>query len=422
MAAFLPFETAPALGVAVSGGRDSLALTLLAADWVAAAGGRLVALTVDHRLRPDSASEAGCVGDWLAAQGIAHRTLAWHGPHPHSGIQAAARAARYRLLETYCAEHGILHLLLGHQREDQSETVRMRRIRQATGDGLAGMTALRETAHLRILRPLLAFPRARLAATLTARGQAWFDDPSNENPAYERSRVRAALADGALVPPAHDSAARRRASERAATAALARCVSLLPEGFARIDAAAFAACPAAVRRDVLAHCVITVGGKPYAPRGMRLDRLVDDLAADRLGRGRTLGGCRILPAAGSGGAAWLVVREAPRDATPAGLAPGGTIVWDGRFDVGAAASAPTGLSVAPLRRDGWRRIAGDLDAVQRARLPAPARPSLPAVWHDGRIVGVPVENFASKGRFSLRFSPLRALSDAGFVPTYEKTA
>src|ERR1700693_3737439 len=109
-----PFERAPRLAVAVSGGADSLALALFADAWARARGGRIAALTVDHRLRAASATEARQVGAWLAPRGIVHRTLAWEGPHPESDIQAAARAARYRLLEAWCEEQGILHLLTAH--------------------------------------------------------------------------------------------------------------------------------------------------------------------------------------------------------------------------------------------------------------------------------------------------------------------
>jgi len=400
MAPFAPFEARPALAVAVSGGRDSMALTLLVAGWAAACGGSLVALTVDHGLRPESAREARQVGDWLAARGIAHRVLRWPGPYPQSGVQAAARAARYRLLEDYCAAHGILHLLLGHQREDQLETIRMRRARNSGSDGLAGMTALRELAQVRLLRPLLAIPRACLTATLDRFGQDWIDDPSNENPAYERARLRTTPAPGAAPLP-ESAAAIRCAAEAAATRALARCVALFPTGYARLETAPFTALPGSLRRAVLARCVTSVGGKDYAPRGSRLDRLVGDLATGRLGRGRTLGGCRIVPAPGAGGAAWLVVREA--GAAPAVLAPGDSLHWDGRFRISAEAFAPTGLT-----------IEGGAGACDRTRVPAPARAGLPAI----RLAhGTPSAQpgGAQPDPVLLRFAPQRPLTDGGFV-------
>ena len=422
MAGFAPFETRPALAVAVSGGRDSMALTLLAAEWAMAAGGTLTALTVDHRLRPEATAEAARVGDWLAARGIAHRILTWRGPYPQAGVQAAARTARYHLLETFCRRHGILHLLLGHQREDQVETVLMRRARQSAGIGLAGMSALRETAHLRLLRPLLALSRARLTATLAVHGQSWIDDPSNESPVYERSRVRAAQR---LAPaPVSDDAGQagmRRNDDAATFRAAARCVALLPEGYARIDAAAFAALEPERRRAVLARCITTIGGKAYAPRGARLDRLVADLAAGRLGRGRTLGGCRVVvPATRSG--AWLVVRETGAVAGAVALTPGTGILWDGRFALDADAGFPAGLHVAALGRDGRRRIAADISAAAKARRPAPVWPVSAALWRGDEIYAVPGAGIGPRCGIRMRFCPTRPLSDAGFAVIDAKTA
>ena len=193
MAGFAPFEPAPTIAVATSGGADSLALVLLADAWSRACGGRVVALTVDHGLRPESADEARTVGGWLSSVGIEHIVLPWRCGAPTSGVQARARAARYKLLETWCVGAGVLHLLLGHQQDDQAETYLMRR-RRPRGYGLAGMAAIVERRGVRLLRPLLGVPRARIEAALRRRGQPWIEDPSNRDDRYERVRVRALAA------------------------------------------------------------------------------------------------------------------------------------------------------------------------------------------------------------------------------------
>src|SRR5580700_10131771 len=144
MAPFEPFEARPRLAVAVSGGADSMALALLAQRWAEARGGELTALTVDHRLREAAAGEAAQVGRWLGQRGITHRILVREDGHPRGGVQAAARDARYRLLESWCREAGVLHLLVGHHREDQAETLLLRLARGSGLDGLAGMAALAE--------------------------------------------------------------------------------------------------------------------------------------------------------------------------------------------------------------------------------------------------------------------------------------
>ncbi|MDY0242779.1 MAG: tRNA lysidine(34) synthetase TilS, partial [Rhodospirillaceae bacterium] len=177
-----PFERLPVVAVACSGGADSLALTILADAWARSRGGQAIALTVDHGLRADSAAEAATVGRWLAAREIPHHVLRWEGAKPGTGIQAAARRARYALLEDWCRQEGLLHLLLAHHRDDQAETLLMHLARGSGVDGLAGMAPITETRALRLLRPMLDAPHARLEATLAARGLVWVEDPSNRNP------------------------------------------------------------------------------------------------------------------------------------------------------------------------------------------------------------------------------------------------
>src|SRR5438445_7778340 len=141
MAPFGPFEASPVVAVAVSGGRDSLALALLAQDWTRARGGSVIGLVVDHGLRAEAAAEAAATLCVLSQQGIDGAILHWSGVKPSSGLQEAARVARYRLLRDECRRRGILHLLLGHHADDQAETVAMRAARRSGPDGLAGMAA-----------------------------------------------------------------------------------------------------------------------------------------------------------------------------------------------------------------------------------------------------------------------------------------
>src|SRR5579885_530585 len=190
LAAIGGFEPSPLVAVGVSGGPDSLALMILTDRWARRHGGTAWGLIVDHRLRPESASEAATVAGWLAARGIPHTVLAWEGEKPATGIQEAARAARYRLLTAWCAAQGCLHLLTAHHRDDQVETYLIRRRAGSGVDGLAGMPAVRELSQLRLVRPLLGVPKARLAAFLDVEGQPCVRDPSNINPAFERARLR----------------------------------------------------------------------------------------------------------------------------------------------------------------------------------------------------------------------------------------
>jgi tRNA(Ile)-lysidine synthase len=412
--AFAPFEPAPRLAVAVSGGADSMALTLLAQAWAEAHGGAVAALTVDHGLRPEAAAEAAQVGTWLAARGIEHRILTWHGPRPAHGIQAAAREARYRLLEEWCAEAGVLHLLLAHHREDQAETVLLRLARGSGLDGLAGMSATVERPACRVLRPLLPVPRARLVATLQAAGQGWIEDLSNHDRRFARARLRqrmAPLAEAGVAVEQLAAAAARLGRARAALEAevavlLARCAAVHPAGFARFDAAALAAAPAEVGLRALAALLLVVGGATYAPRGVRLERLHRRLH-EGLGGGTTLGGCRILPRRGG----VLVCREPAAMAAPVAAPAGSTVTWDGRFRLRLLAGAPAGLNL------GASGAAGP--EIETGRLPPPVRAVMPVLRDDKRDVKVsPVLGYGRSGLASagiLLFRPRRPLTGAGFT-------
>ncbi|HZB92116.1 MAG TPA: tRNA lysidine(34) synthetase TilS [Stellaceae bacterium] len=414
LARFAPFEPAPRLAVAVSGGADSMALTLLAWRWAEAAGGSLTALTVDHRLRAASADEAEQVARWLSARGIPHRTLRRDEAPPARGLQAAARAARYRLLEAWCAGQGVLHLLVAHNREDQAETLLLRLARGSGLDGLAGMPAVAEHRQCRVLRPLLDLPRARLEATLRGFGQPWIEDPSNRNPAYARVRVRQAqaqLAEAGLGPARLAATAARlgrarSALEAAVAALLAAAVLVHPEGFVRFDGAALRRAPAEIGLRALAVVLSMVGGGAYPPRLERLERLYRDLP-EALGGGRTLGGCRVLPQPEG----VLVCREAEAVAPPVAAPPGGVVYWDGRFSLYLPPEAPEGLRLGALG-------ATPLGAA-RGALPIAVRAGLPAIRQRETVVAVPALGYTREGvdsrGWNLLFRPTRPMSGAGFT-------
>jgi tRNA(Ile)-lysidine synthase len=274
MARLGPFEPAPHLAIAVSGGADSLALAVLAVDWLNRRGGRGTVLTVDHGLRAAGAAEARWVADAAARLGCGHRTLHWRRPPGRRATQASARDARYRLLEDAAADLGCLHLLVGHHGDDNARTIAMRRAR-AEGPGLAGMPAVRELDRVRLLRPLLAFPRARLRATAARPGRGWIEDPSNRDPRFERTRVTASA-----VAPAVEQ---RRALEIAAHAWLARHVRRAAGGALAFEAAAWDRAPRDVAAEVLARAVATVGATTPPPGRGRVVAAMRRLEAGRAG-------------------------------------------------------------------------------------------------------------------------------------------
>lgn len=420
MAGFAPFEPAPELAVAVSGGADSVALALLAHRWASDRGGRAVALTVDHRLRPEAAAEAAAVARWMAAHGILHHCLVRAGPPLHRDVQAAARAARYRLLEEWCRGAGILHLLTAHHREDQAETVLLRLARGSGLDGLAGMAALVERRQCRLLRPLLPVPRARLRAGLMAAGQDWIEDPSNADPAYVRSRLRrsmgvlesAGLTVERLAATASHLGRARAAVEAAAASLLARSVVLDPAGFARLDTGPIIQAPEEIALRALAALIATIAGSEFPPRLGRLANLYRSLP-NGLGGGRTLGGCRILVRR----ARMLVCRELAAVAPPVPAPPGEQVDWDGRFTIILPATAPAGLSVGALGEDAPHLAAAGFGAD----LPSVVRATLPALRDPAGVVAVPALGYARDAdrppnwRVTLYFKPTRPLARGRFT-------
>jgi tRNA(Ile)-lysidine synthase len=432
MAALGPFERAPIVAVAVSGGPDSLALVLLAARWARQVGGRAIALTVDHRLRAESTAEAAQVGRWLAARAIEHRVLTWQeGPAARggAGLQARARAARHGLLQAWCAEAGVLHLLLAQHLDDQAETFLLRLGRGSGVDGLGAMAPVSHARACRVLRPLLEIPKARLVATCHAVDQPFVDDPSNRAPRFARVRLRQALpalADDGLTARrlAATAAAMRRARaalDQATAELLVRVARPHPGGFCRLERAALTRAPRELALRGLAAVLGQVGGADYRPRLERLERLLDALADAAPRAARTLGGCRVLA---HGDTVW-VARESAAMAPPVALAADRPVSWDRRFVVYAAGPLPPGASVGGLGAAGLAALRAAQPAFGRPGLGRPAIPpiglhGLPAIRDLDGVLAVPHLHYCRRGhmtdtigRLSILLDPATALAGGG---------
>jgi len=199
-ALFRGLEDLPGLVLAVSGGPDSTALLVLAARWAKRLkrAPKLIAVTIDHGLRPEAAREAAVVKELARRLGVPHRTLRWRGKKPRAGLQEAARYARYALLAQIATRARFAHILTAHTLDDQAETVLFR---LARGSGLFGLTGMAHAAPLPLdgvreiflVRPLLHLPKARLIATLQAARIAYAEDPSNHDPRFTRARLRSLM-------------------------------------------------------------------------------------------------------------------------------------------------------------------------------------------------------------------------------------
>jgi tRNA(Ile)-lysidine synthase len=368
------------IGLAVSGGSDSMAMLHLMARAAPEAGWGVEAATVDHGLRAGSAAEAALVARTCAALGIPHATLRWRD-HPAGGnLMDAARRARYRLLADWARSRRIGDVAVAHTADDQAETLLIGLSRAAGLDGLAGMRPRWEEAGVRFHRPFLHQARAALRAYLQRRGLPWCDDPTNDNDRFARTRARRALA--ALAPLGISAETLAQSADHLA-AALAVVKQATEDAFARtghavagmieLDHDAYGDLHPEVARRMLVAALRWLSGAGYPPRGEALARAD---SAIRQGRDATLHGCRIRLRKRR----VHLVRE-PRAAGPS-VPPGQP--WDNRWHV--TGPFPEDAEIRALGARGLR-LCADWRATG---LPRDALIVTPAVWRGDALVAAPI--------------------------------
>ena len=361
------------LGVAVSGGGDSIALLHLLHAW---GGAPLRVVTVDHGLRAESAGEAQGVAEACAALGVPHDILAWEGWDGRGNLPARSRAARYALMRDWALRHGLSGLALGHTSEDQAETVLMRLARRAGLDGLSGMAARRDIGEVTLHRPLLAARRADLRAYLRGLDVQWVDDPSNTDGAYRRVQARRAL--DALAPlgltvealcdvAGHLAEARETLVQIAAAEADGMCRFV--KGDVLIDPERLSLQRPYMARRILEAVLRWVTGAEYGPRGSETTRALEQSAA---GESFTLAGCRITISRDE----MRVTREY---AAAARALPSQGGIWDNRWVVTRAPEGAEWRALGPKGRKlmlDWRS----------SGLPVASIEASPALWRGEELV------------------------------------
>ncbi len=266
--------------LAVSGGADSLALCLALRDYLTPHGGDVIAVSVDHGLRSDSAKECEQVGKWLSAYEIEHHILRLSNL-PESNLQAAARTARYNVLADFCRERDILYLATGHHQDDVAETLTYRKEQGASDWAMAGIPHLSLWQDLLVIRPLLQVTKQDCIDYLHNHNQPWIEDASNCNPIYDRNRIRQRLAarkDYAVyrkecVEQARQTALRRRREELALNTWLARHAIFRGDRL-MLPVSAFKALEAPAQLRVLKVTLRYVRGQDTVPRSHKLTQLV----------------------------------------------------------------------------------------------------------------------------------------------------
>jgi tRNA(Ile)-lysidine synthase len=290
----LPYLPDP-LGVAVSGGGDSVALLHILQDLAKSHGTRLCAVTVDHGLRKESGEEAAGVARLCAGLDVPHAVLRWDGWNGQGNLQSAAREARYSLIADWARSQGVTAVALGHTADDQAETVLMRLARGSGVDGLSAMVPRRMSEGIKFLRPLLRISRQSLRSYLKERCVPWIEDPSNDDMRFDRVKARHALKlleplgiDAGSLGQVAFNMARARDALDWQTFVEARRITRLRHGAILIDWRAYRTLPEEIARRLLLRAIAWVGGSDYGPRRLPLLRLIDALKQNR---GGTLEGC-----------------------------------------------------------------------------------------------------------------------------------
>lgn len=363
------------LGVAVSGGGDSMALLHM----LHTAGHKVCAATVNHNLRPEAATEAQFVADFCAQRAIPHKVLLWADWDGQGNLQASARRARYALLAEWAQHTGVSAVALGHTADDVAETFLLGLARSAGVQGLAEMQSDFLRNDCRFLRPLLQMSRPTLRAYLTQHQVKWMEDCSNSDPRFDRVKAREILRDLAPLGVTANNLAAVARNLRGAACAIEHAVVAAAKTNTREHHGDLllrhtAEVPAEVFRQLFTAGLSWVGGGAYPPRGVAVQEAMTALGS---GKCHTLGGCIISVE----GAHWRIAREA---SAVEGLSGDPAHIWDGRW----AFSGPemVGAIVRSLGESGLRACPD----WRSAEMPRTSLLASPSIWQNDQLLSAPL--------------------------------
>lgn len=391
--------------VAVSGGSDSMALALLFGEYALESKIEIIALTVDHGLRAESAEEANKVNKWLTSHGIEHHTLLWEGKKKPSNIQAEARKARYKLMSDFCLTHNIKSLMVAHTLNDQAETVLMRLMRGSGVDGLSGIVEAKNIFGINIVRPLLNFTRDELRDYLCIKKQEWIEDPSNENTKFKRVQVRNLIKENLepellikrLADTASHMARTRDYIEERMAERLSGVTIFHNEGFYSIDIERFKSLHNEERLRFLAKALQRVGGQEYKPRFENLKALHNNIMEGNINNCCTLSGCAVTTSKKQREGNYLFIyREQAAVEADVDISTDSKIMWDRRFECSLNISNTNSLKVGALGNEGYNTLSKNGFKISLRKegqdflIPKKVIHSLPALKNlDNQILAVP---------------------------------
>ena len=380
-------STLPArIGVAISGGGDSIALLHLLVACFKDDPVEILAATVDHQLRIDARQEAVWAGSVARKLGVRHEILTWQdAPQPSGNLQAQARDARYWLLTEWAKRNGVPVLALGHTADDQAETVVMRLARASGVNGLAGIPQRRTLNGVTLLRPLLSVRREDLRYYLREQGQDWIEDPSNEDEHYDRVRIRKALPElekiGLTVPALATVAQNMNKARKALdwyVFLAARDMAQIKAGAMVFDLRKFRTLPDEIAHRLIQRAVLWISGSRYPPRRLPM---IEATEQARRGGSATLSGCRIMSRKCG---VWVCREYAAVEHIR--LASGE--IWDQRWRVFAGDFK--GAELRALGAEGMKQCPD----WRNQNLPAPVLETTPALWDGAELLAAPLAGCA----------------------------
>ncbi|MEP1765354.1 MAG: tRNA lysidine(34) synthetase TilS [Sulfitobacter sp.] len=371
------------IGIAVSGGGDSMAMLHLFARWSAQTGHPIAAVTVDHGLRPESRAEADMVAAQCSALGISHQILTWQKPEGSGNLAAAARNGRYGLMAEWADENGIGGIALGHTLDDSAENYLMRLGRASGIDGLATMKSRFVRDGITWCRPLWQQERAELRAYLRRHHVAWVEDPSNDDPKYMRTKARAILPKLKELGIDAQSLHHTAFALRQAKSALVHYTSLEAQKHVTQDGGDLLIprrfrppIPADIERRLTAAALQWVSSSPYPPRKIFAGMLCHEMGSQPQ---FTSGGCLIMAQQDH----FRITREynAVKDVVTTS-----DVVWDARWQL-------DGPHAVDLKIRALGEKLAEVPDWRKTGIPRRSLMASPAVWRGKTLIAAPVAGY-----------------------------
>ncbi|MFV9880102.1 MAG: tRNA lysidine(34) synthetase TilS [Rickettsiales endosymbiont of Dermacentor nuttalli] len=424
MLEFEPFEDRPVIAVALSGGIDSMALTYLLAEWVRDKQGKIIAVTVDHGLRVESASEARLIGEQLLKDGIDHVILRWEGlTKPTSNVQERARIARYELLSSWCKKNNILHLCIAHNQEDQIETFLNNLGR---GSGIDGLSAMYKIAHvngIRVIRPFLNISKSVLKQYLVSCKCTWYEDSSNNSDKYQRNRLRKILVEhvrdqnllaNRLKSTVENMQRIRNSIENNVSKGAVDAIRIYEEGYAKILVENFIKIDPEEALCILSRLITTISGNEKKPRFINIKLLRNLIVNKKFISTITLGGCKVSLIRDKNEI--LVYRETTKGNINTTLVDNNAIIWDNRFLVitNKVNRYSNPIMINYLLYEGLSLYMKDKNSKLYYNIPKSVVVTLPALMVLDKIVAIPHIDYYKhewlRDNIKIKFNPVKSLT------------